>query len=116
MNRTNGADADTPQTGVKIVGGEEVVRNSIRWQISLRKWGHPKCGGSIIAADRILTAAHCVMDESRRKRDRSNRRCFLAKNLEIYAGTHTKGGYHPDYDSHKQAIKVRSFCIHPGIL
>ena len=48
----------------KIVGGEQVVPNSIPYQASLkrlRKDGTFKgfCGGVVISKDHILTAAHC---------------------------------------------------------
>ena len=48
----------------KIVGGEQVVPNSIPYQASLkrlRKDGTFKgfCGGVVISKDHILTATHC---------------------------------------------------------
>jgi trypsin len=48
----------------KIVGGSEVVPNSLPFQISLqRKSGNTfshMCGGSILDESTILNAAHCV--------------------------------------------------------
>lgn len=44
----------------KIVGGNEVQpENSVPWQVSVGI-GNSFCGGSIISANTILTAAHCV--------------------------------------------------------
>uniref|UniRef100_F7C356 pancreatic elastase n=1 Tax=Xenopus tropicalis TaxID=8364 RepID=F7C356_XENTR len=48
----------------RVIGGTEVQRNSWPWQISLQylsggSWYHT-CGGSLIRANRVLTAAHCV--------------------------------------------------------
>lgn len=51
----------------KIVGGTEVVPNSLPFQISLQRRGilansaySHICGGSILDATTILDAAHCV--------------------------------------------------------
>uniref|UniRef100_A0A6I8QPJ5 pancreatic elastase n=1 Tax=Xenopus tropicalis TaxID=8364 RepID=A0A6I8QPJ5_XENTR len=48
----------------RVIGGTEVQRNSWPWQVSLQylsggSWYHT-CGGSLIRANRVLTAAHCV--------------------------------------------------------
>lgn len=48
----------------KIIGGSEVVPNSLPFQISLQRgslgiFTH-SCGGSILDANTILDAAHCV--------------------------------------------------------
>ena len=112
MDRGN---ASSTVTGDKIVGGEEAIRNSLPWQISLREKSASKsfCGGSIISSDRILTAAHCVMKKPRKRRDSLHPGCYFVKDLEIYAGTHTKGGRNPQTDKFKQARNVRSFCISP---
>ncbi|KPJ19194.1 Vitellin-degrading protease [Papilio machaon] len=47
---------------VRIVGGEDIDITSAPYQISLVKRGRHTCGGSIIAFDTILTAAHCVLN------------------------------------------------------
>lgn len=49
----------------KIVGGTEVVPNSLPFQISLQRRAvggiySQSCGGSIINENTILNAAHCV--------------------------------------------------------
>lgn len=52
--------AASPLTN-RIVGGNEAVPGQFPYQISLRKDDAHICGGSIITADWILTAAHCVV-------------------------------------------------------
>ncbi|KAG8452593.1 hypothetical protein GDO86_004395, partial [Hymenochirus boettgeri] len=48
----------------RVVGGSNAGKNAWPWQISLQymsgsSWYHT-CGGSLIRANRVLTAAHCV--------------------------------------------------------
>lgn len=44
----------------RIVGGKAVGIRVVPWQIALYNRGTFICGGSIISADWVLTAAHCV--------------------------------------------------------
>ncbi|XP_062889264.1 chymotrypsin-like elastase family member 2A [Mobula hypostoma] len=55
-----------PPLNPKVVGGVEAVPHSWPWQVSLQNqeygyWEHA-CGGSLIADNWILTAAHCFTD------------------------------------------------------
>nr|XP_008539187.1 PREDICTED: chymotrypsin-like elastase family member 2A [Equus przewalskii] len=48
----------------RVVGGENVRPNSWPWQVSLQysssgQWRHT-CGGSLVANNWVLTAAHCI--------------------------------------------------------
>ena len=44
----------------RIIGGMETEPNKYPWQVGLIKPGFPVfCGGSIISAKHVLTAAHC---------------------------------------------------------
>ncbi len=45
-----------------IVGGEVANQGEWGWQVMIQPRGH-LCGGSLIATDWVVTAAHCVYDE-----------------------------------------------------
>ncbi len=48
-----------------IVGGAATTIGAHPWQVSLQSgWGGHFCGGSIVAADWVVTAQHCVEGES----------------------------------------------------
>jgi len=53
--------------GDRIVGGSEVDPHSIPWQVALTDVNsrRPFCGGTILSATKILTAAHCYKSPSR---------------------------------------------------
>ncbi|XP_012517966.1 PREDICTED: chymotrypsin-C [Propithecus coquereli] len=53
-----------PNLSARVVGGDDAVPHSWPWQISLQylkdnTWTHT-CGGTLIASNFVLTAAHCV--------------------------------------------------------
>lgn len=48
----------------KIIGGGPAGQGQNRWITSLQYQGEHFCGGALVADDWILTAAHCVIDES----------------------------------------------------
>ena len=52
-----------PSAG-RVVDGKTAVRNSWPWQAQLTLHGAHKCGGSLVAPQWVLTAAHCVRGSS----------------------------------------------------
>jgi len=46
--------------GTRVVAGKDAVRGSWPWQILLKYAGSPMCGGTLIAPQWVITAAHCV--------------------------------------------------------
>jgi secreted trypsin-like serine protease len=58
--KPRGSVRDFTTVGGRIVGGSEAVDGEIPWQVSVQtKSGFHMCGGSIVSADWIVTAAHC---------------------------------------------------------
>jgi hypothetical protein len=48
----------------EIIGGEPIEIYKVPWQVSLEVNGTHDCGGSILNAEWVLTAGHCIVSES----------------------------------------------------
>ncbi len=94
------AQAPTPP---RIVGGQEADPGEWPWQVALVGKGNDSlfnlqfCGGTIIAADWVLTAAHCV-DTS------------TINQLDIVAGVHDLSNPGPNI----QRRTLSQIIVHPG--
>jgi len=84
-----------PMNG-RIIGGDEAIPGEFPMIISLKYQGSHRCGGAVIAEDKILTAAHCVDGTS-------------AASLQVWAGAHNQQQDEPT----QQRIAAASFVMHP---
>ncbi|NWW42849.1 OVCH2 protein, partial [Pedionomus torquatus] len=48
----------------RIVGGNQVKQGSHPWQVSLKRRQKHFCGGTIVSAQWVVTAAHCLLDSN----------------------------------------------------
>ncbi|NWZ25938.1 OVCH2 protein, partial [Asarcornis scutulata] len=48
----------------RIVGGSQVKQGSHPWQVSLKRKQKHFCGGTIVSAQWVVTAAHCILERN----------------------------------------------------
>jgi trypsin len=83
-----------PQDTVQIVGGVAASQGDVPFIVSMQKSGSHICGGSLLNANTVLTAAHCAEGQS-------------ASSIKIRAGSlnRSSGG---------TLVQVSSIKIHPS--
>ncbi|XP_047383808.1 chymotrypsin-like elastase family member 2A [Sciurus carolinensis] len=98
-----GLPTNLPQLS-RVVGGEEATPNSWPWQVSLQysssgQWRHT-CGGSLVANNWVLTAAHCI-SSSRTYRVLLGRHSLSTEEPGSLAVKVSKAVIHEDWNSNK---------------
>ncbi|NXY21378.1 OVCH2 protein, partial [Atrichornis clamosus] len=81
----------------RIVGGNQVKQGSHPWQVSLKRQQKHFCGGTIVSAQWVVTAAHCTLDRN------------LLQSLQVTAGEHDLRLR----ESSEQTLPVKSVIQHP---
>ncbi|NXO00088.1 OVCH2 protein, partial [Rhinopomastus cyanomelas] len=82
----------------RIVGGSQVNQGSHPWQVSLKRRQKHFCGGTIVSAQWVVTAAHCILDRN------------LLEYLDVTAGEHDL----TIRESGEQTLPVKYVIKHPN--
>ncbi|KAF1676777.1 OVCH2 protein, partial [Pygoscelis papua] len=82
----------------RIVGGNQVKQGSHPWQVSLKRRQKHFCGGTIVSAQWVVTAAHCVLDRN------------LLQYLNVTAGEHDLR----IRENGEQTLPVKYIIKHPN--
>ena len=88
-----------PRTSGRIVSGQDAQLGRWPWQVSVRENGAHVCGGSLIAEDWVLTAAHCFNQ---------------GQSLSIYTVLLGTISSYPEDNEPKELRAVAQFIKHPS--
>ncbi|XP_041891557.1 ovochymase-2 isoform X1 [Corvus kubaryi] len=81
----------------RIVGGNQAKQGSHPWQVSLKRRQKHFCGGTIVSAQWVVTAAHCTLGRN------------LLQYLRVTAGEHDLSLK----ENSEQTLPVKSVIQHP---
>ncbi|KAF2889857.1 hypothetical protein ILUMI_16316, partial [Ignelater luminosus] len=87
---------DAEKSGARIVGGAPALRYEFPHQIAIHMNNQHICGGSILTAQWVVTAGHCIVGS--------------ANQMVVYAGMLNQRENHPDV----QALRVSRIVVHPA--
>ncbi|KAM4723147.1 ovochymase-2 [Rhinophrynus dorsalis] len=82
----------------RIVGGRSASKGQHPWMVSLKRDGKHFCGGTIVSATHVITAAHCVND----------------KYAFIYVKVYIRDYDIKEKDSTEQVFSLKSITKHPN--
>ncbi|XP_069131728.1 chymotrypsin B-like isoform X2 [Argopecten irradians] len=80
-----------------IIGGTNATHNAWPWHVSIKYRGRFRCGGTLLNANTVLTAAHCISDKRPRR-------------YRITAGDYNRRN--PEPHRSEQAIRAKKIFIH----
>jgi len=121
---TEAPHQESCQCGVKgnshtrIVGGHEAEKHEYPWQVGLvwRNRRRPKCGGTLISSNHVLTAAHCTVRKGTELQ-------LPASTIQVLLGEHNVADRefnrvdiaeiinHPDYKSFPRSHEENDYAI-----
>ncbi|XP_068745607.1 MAM and LDL-receptor class A domain-containing protein 1-like isoform X1 [Montipora capricornis] len=82
----------------RVIGGEDAIPGAWPWQIALLRYGRFICGGSLISANWVVTAAHCVSGDQD------------ASSYQVVVGDHNRN----INEGTEQKIAARRIFGHPS--
>jgi trypsin len=97
------APAQAQKARTSIVGGTPVSVTAVPWQVYIHA-GNKTCGGSIVGARTVLTAAHCIADGTTKK---------PANTVTVLAGTSETWVPGEPLPGGSQRVQAASLRIHP---